>query len=103
MPSSAKQQREITTFTVLMTASAYNRKSLILCIKFDGAHTNPLVAYFANNTECEQDATIENSHNWAVVYFQVTFSLPLLSSLLKLLIDKGLTLETSVLLSSYGG
>ena len=30
--SSAKQQLQITTFTVLMTTWAYNRKSLILCI-----------------------------------------------------------------------
>ena len=32
VPSSAKQQREITSFTVLMTTWAQNRKSLILCI-----------------------------------------------------------------------
>ena len=35
--------------------------------------TNPLyslLAYFANNIECEQDGTIENSHEWAGVYFK---------------------------------
>ena len=32
LPSSAKQQRQITTFTVLMTTWTFNRKSLILCI-----------------------------------------------------------------------
>ena len=37
---------------------------------FNVAHTNPLVAYFANNIECEQDGTIENSHDRADVYFK---------------------------------
>ena len=46
-------------------------------------YTNPVKVYFANITECEQDGTIANIHNWAGVYFQVTFSLPLPSSLLK--------------------
>ena len=32
VPSSAKQQREITKITVFLTTWAYNRKSLILCI-----------------------------------------------------------------------
>ena len=32
VPSSAKQQREITMFTVLMTTWAYNCTALILCI-----------------------------------------------------------------------
>ena len=40
---------------------------------FNVAHTNPIVAYFANNIECEQDWTIENSHDWAGVYFKWRF------------------------------
>ena len=37
---------------------AHKRKSLILCILLNGAHTNPLEAYFANIEECEQDGII---------------------------------------------
>ena len=51
---------------------------------FNGAQTSPVVAYFANIIECEQDVTIANSHNCASIYFQVPFSLPSPSSLLKL-------------------
>ena len=84
VPSSAKQQREITMFTVLMTPWAYKCIALILCIYFHGAHTNPVIAYFAKIIEREQDGGIANRHNWAGFYFQVTFSLPLPSSLLNL-------------------
>ena len=34
--------------------------------------------------ECEQNVTIANSHDCATIYFQVPFSLPSPSSLLKL-------------------
>ena len=84
VPSSAKQQREIRMFTVLMTTWAYNCTALILCILFHGAHTNPVIAYFAKIIEREQDGTIKNRHNLAGVFFQVTFYLMLPSSLLKL-------------------
>ena len=37
----------------------YERKRSILCIWFNSACTNPVVAYFANNIEAgEQDGTI---------------------------------------------
>ena len=58
VPYSAKQQREITTFTVLMNTSAYNRKPLILCIYFDSAQTNPVAGFFVNIVKCEQDGII---------------------------------------------
>ena len=37
-----------------MTTWAYDRKFLILRLKFDGAHTNLVVAYFDNIIECEK-------------------------------------------------
>ena len=59
--SSAKQQREITVFTVLITTWAFNRKSLILRIlKFNSTQTNPVVGFFTNIVKCEQDETIAN-------------------------------------------
>ena len=56
--SSAKQQREFTTFTVLMSTWAYNRKSLVLCIYFDSAQTNPVAGFFVNIVKCEHDGII---------------------------------------------
>ena len=58
VPSSAKQQREITTLTVLMTTRAHSLKSLILCIYFNSAQTNPVVGLFVNTVKCEQDGII---------------------------------------------
>ena len=87
MAFSAKQQCEITSFGLLITTGVYNRRSLILFFLFNGMHTNPVVAYFGNIIKCEQDGTIANSHNWAGVYFQVTFSLPSRSSLLSSLMS----------------
>ena len=58
VPSSAKQQREITTFAVLMTTWAHSRKSLILCIYFNSAQTNPVVGLFVNIVKCDQDGII---------------------------------------------
>ena len=83
VPSSARQQREITTFTVLMTTWAYNHNLSVF---------NDLTERTPNQLKCTlpilqnanmQDGTIANIHNWAGVYFQVTFSLPLPWSLLK--------------------
>ena len=54
----AKQQREITTFAVLMTTWACNRISLILCTWFNDTHTSPVVANYANIVECYQDGII---------------------------------------------
>ena len=48
MPSSAKQQREITTFTVL----------IVLCIYFDSAQTNTVAGFFVNIVKCEQNRII---------------------------------------------
>ena len=56
VPSS--QQREITMFTVLMTTWAYNCTALILY--FHEAHTNPVIVYFAEIIEHEQDGTTTN-------------------------------------------
>ena len=70
VPSSAKQQREITSFTVLNLQLEHKTTNLYFSVLFNVAHTNPLVAYFANNIECEQDGTIEDSHDWAGVYFK---------------------------------
>ena len=58
VPYSAKQQREITTFTVLMNTSAYNRSSLVLFIYFDSAQTNPVAGFFVDIVKCEQDGII---------------------------------------------
>ena len=58
VPFSAKQQREITTFTVLMNTWEYKRKSLGLCIYFDSAQTNPVAGFFVNIVKCEQDGII---------------------------------------------
>ena len=44
---------KVATFTVLLTAWAHNRNSLIHCIWFNGAQTNPVVAYIANIIECK--------------------------------------------------
>ena len=67
-----------------MKTWAYNRKFLIFCIYINGAHTSPVVAFFANIIECEHDGTIANSHNCASNYFQVPFALLSPSSLLEL-------------------
>ena len=58
LPSSAKQQREITIFTVLMNTWAYKRSSLVLCIYFDSAQTNSVAGFFVNVVNCEQDGII---------------------------------------------
>ena len=42
VPSSAKQQPEITTFAVLTTTKAYNSNSLILCICLNDDHCGPV-------------------------------------------------------------
>ena len=61
VPSSAKEQREITTFTVLMTTSACNRKSLILCIEFKSAQTNPVVGVLRQH--CKMRTRWDNRKN----------------------------------------
>ena len=53
VPSFAKQQREITTFTVLINTGASNHLSLVLCIYFDSAQTNTVII-----VKCEQDGII---------------------------------------------
>ena len=58
VPSSAKQQRQITTFSVLMNTRAYNSSSLVLWIYFDSVHTNPVAGFFVNIEICEQDGII---------------------------------------------
>ena len=63
--------------------------SLVLCIYFDSAQTNPVVGFFVNFVKCEQDAIIAKYSQLQSVYFQVTFFLLAPSSLLKLpIIDK---------------
>ena len=59
-PQSSGKDHEITTIAVLMTASAYNHKSLSLCVYFSCAHTSSVVVQFANIVECEQDGMITN-------------------------------------------
>ena len=44
---------KVATFTVLLTAWTHNRNSLIHCIWFNGAQTNPVVAYIANIIACK--------------------------------------------------
>ena len=53
---SAEQQHEITTFTVLRTTWAHNRKSLILYN--NRAQSNPVVGLFAKIVKCEQNGII---------------------------------------------
>ena len=64
VPSSAKQQPEITMFTVLMTTWAYNCTALILYLISRRTH-QPVIAYtyFAKIIEREQDGKIANRHN----------------------------------------
>ena len=84
VPSSPKQQRKIAKFTVLMTTRAHSLKSLILCIYFNSAQTNVAVGLFVNIVKCEQDGILAKQSKLRQCFFQVTFFLPLPSSLLKL-------------------
>ena len=63
--------------------------SLVLCIYFDSAQTNPVAGFFVNFVKCKQAEIITKYSQLQSVYFQVTFFLPAPSSLLKLpIIDK---------------
>ena len=48
VPFSTKQQREITSFTILIKTWGYNRKSLVLCVYFDSVQTNPVAVFFVS-------------------------------------------------------
>ena len=48
VPFSTKQQRKITSFTILINTWGYNRKSLVLRIYFDSVQTNPVAVFFVN-------------------------------------------------------
>ena len=61
----------------------HKSKSFVICIYFNGAPTSPVAACSVNNEGCDKEAS-QNIHHFPNVYFQVTFSLPLLSLLLKL-------------------
>ena len=58
--------------------------SVILYIYFNGASTSPFAACSVNNKGCEEEAIITTQHQFPNVYFQVTFSFPFSSWLLKL-------------------
>ena len=69
----------------LLTTWVHNRKSLILCVQLNGAHTSSVLAFFANFVECEQDGIITKwSQLPKCIFNWVTFPLLLSSSLLRL-------------------
>ena len=65
------------------TPPCYSNESLIPLIKFSSAHTSLVLAYFARQKYATKMEQSQNSHTSTDVYFQGTFSMQLLSSLLR--------------------